>query len=400
MNIAVLAVLLALQSPATVGQEAAQTPRQRYDALLKEYGAAVDAWSKIYDQADQKPDPIKRHLNWPAWSFAPRFFKLAEDHPDDPAGVDALLWVVSLDQSVGENDLALFPYYSRALDIFARHHLDEKRLPSLCLQNVSHDLSVPAEGFLRTVLARAPTRDARGNACVGLAMYLATKRRVALDPWFEAPDPNAFTTYNISRFDPSFVPYIRSADPASLFDEASRLFERAIAEFPDLKSQGSGRSLAEIARSELHELRDLSVGSVAPDITGTDADGKSFKINDYRGKVVVLTFSGNWCGPCRAMYPDERDLVKRLKDQPFALVSVNTDGERSTLQKSIKDGEITWRCWWDGSDGPICKQWNVRSYPTVYVLDRAGVIRFTSRRGTSLDQAVMTLLGESPRPKP
>ncbi len=217
MNVAVLAVILALKSPEAVGQEAALTPSQRYDALVKEYAAAVEVWSKAYDQTPQKPDPIKRHLDWPGWSFAPRFFKLAEDHPGDPAAVDALLWVISLDQNVGENDLALLPYHSRALDILARDHLGDKRLPALCLQNVSHDLSVPAERFLRTALAQAPTREARGNACVGLAMYLATRRRVALDPWFEAPDPSAFTTYNISRFDPSFVPYIHSADPIALF---------------------------------------------------------------------------------------------------------------------------------------------------------------------------------------
>jgi hypothetical protein len=100
------------------------------------------------------------------------------------------------------------------------------------------------------------------------------------------------------------------------------------------------------------------------------------------------------------MYLDERDLVKRLKDQPFALVRVNTDGERSTLQRSIKDGEITWRCWWDGPKGPNCKQWKVRSFPIVYVLDRVGVIRFTDLRDTRLDRAVVTLLEESPRPKP
>jgi peroxiredoxin len=399
VNIAVLALLLALQAPAAGGQEEGLTPKKQFEALVKEHAAAVEAWSKTYDQASQKPDPIKRHMDWPSWSFAPRFFKLAEDHPGDPAAVDALLWVISLDQQVGENDLALFPYYSRALEIVARDHLGDKRLPNLCLQNLSHDLSIPAERFLRSVIAQAPTRAARGNACLGLAMYLATKRRVALDPWFDVTDPDAFQTYSTSRFDPGFVPYIHSADPIALFAEASQLFERTIAEFADLKSEGSGRSLAEIARSELRELRELSVGSVAPDVTGSDADGKSFKLSDYRGKVVVLTFSGNWCGPCRAMYPDERDLVKRLKDQPFALLSVSTDGERSTLQKSIKDGEITWRCWWDGSDGPICKGWNVRSYPTVYVLDREGVIRFKDRRGTSLDRAVMTLLEESPRPK-
>ena len=49
MNIAVLAVLLALKSPEAVAQEAALTPSQRYDALVKEYAAAVEVWSKAYD---------------------------------------------------------------------------------------------------------------------------------------------------------------------------------------------------------------------------------------------------------------------------------------------------------------------------------------------------------------
>ncbi len=119
------------------------------------------------------------------------------------------------------------------------------------------------------------------------------------------------------------------------------------------------------------------MGRIAPEIQGKDVEGGAFKLSDYRGKVVVLTFSGNWCGPCVGMYPDERELVKRLKDKPFALLSVNTDSDRETLRKSIKDGEITWRCWWDGSmEGPICKEWNVSSFPSVYVLDGTGTIRF------------------------
>src|SRR5262249_33819875 len=155
--------------------------------------------------------------------------------------------------------------------------------------------------------------------------------------------------------------YIHVANHQALFDEAERLFERTIAEFGDLKSPWSGRSCAEIARSGLRELRNLSLGRVAPEIVGKDVDEVAFKLSDYRGKVGVLTFSGNWCGPCRAMYPDERELVRRLKDKPFALLCVNTDQDRATLRKSIKDGEITWRCWWDGGlEGPICKEWNVR----------------------------------------
>jgi thiol-disulfide isomerase/thioredoxin len=377
------------------GQEPNRKPGQLLEALLKEYASASDIWSKKYNEGHVPGDAVKRHQDWPGWSFAPRFLRLAEDHPDDPAAIDAVLWVVGLDQNVGENDQALLPVYGRALDIVAQRHLQDKRVQKLCLENVAHDLSVPAESFLRTVLALGPTREARGCACLGLAQYLATKRTVAQDPWFDRPARTPFDSYSISRLDPKFLQYIHAANRQALYDEAGRLFERTIAEFADLKSPRLGRSLDEIARSGLAELRNLSLGQVAPEIEGTDANGNALKLSDYRGNVVVLTFSGNWCGPCRAMYPDERELVKRLSDKPFVLLSINTDADRATLQKSIKDGEITWRCWWEsGLQGPICEKWNITSFPTVYVLDGIGTIRFKNLRGPDLDEAVKNLLRE------
>ena len=57
------------------------------------------------------------------------------------------------------------------------------------------------------------------------------------------------------------------------------------------------------------------MGKVAPEIAGKDHEGNSFALSDSRGKVVVLTFSGNWCGPCVAMYPQERALVAKLEGQ-------------------------------------------------------------------------------------
>jgi peroxiredoxin len=392
MRGAILALSLLIPS-LSYGQEPNPTPRQKLDALLKEYASASEVWSKKFDGAPEAADPVKRHYEWPAWSFAPRFLKLAEDHPEDSAALDALLWVVALDRAVSENDTALLPLYERALNRLAKHHLQDKRVQELCLTNVAADLSVPAERFLRTVMEAGPTPEARGYACLALARLLATKRAVAQDPWFDRTAKTPFDSYSISRLDPNFIQYIHGADLQALYDEAGRLFERTIVEFADIKSPRRGRPLAEIARSDLHDLRHLSLGQLAPDIQGTDADGKAFKLSDYRGKIVVLTFSGNWCGPCRGMYPDERDLVKSLKDKPFALLSVNTDADRATLQKSIKDGEITWRCWWEsGRKGPICSDWNVTSFPTVYVLDGTGTIRSKDVRGPSLIEAVNKLL--------
>jgi peroxiredoxin len=150
-----------------------------------------------------------------------------------------------------------------------------------------------------------------------------------------------------------------------------------------------------LADRALFEMRELVVGKPAPDIDGEDAEGQRFKLSDYRGKVVVLTFSGNWCGPCRALYHEERDLVSRLTHRPFVFLSVNTDPKRETLRKSIQEGEITWRCWWDGGqDRPITSQWNVLLFPTVFVIDATGLIREIGPRGKDLDQAVERLLEE------
>src|SRR5262245_51450150 len=96
------------------------------------------------------------------------------------------------------------------------------------------------------------------------------------------------------------------------------------------------------------------------------------------------------------MYPHERSLVKRLQDKPFALIGVNSDRDRDELKKVMQKEEITWRSFWDGGStgGPIATKWNVRAWPTIYVLDAKGVIRYKDVRGEEMDKAVDTLLKE------
>jgi cytochrome oxidase Cu insertion factor (SCO1/SenC/PrrC family) len=49
-----------------------------------------------------------------------------------------------------------------------------------------------------------------------------------------------------------------------------------------------------LAAAAPHDPKDLDIGKVAPEIQGKDVEGKSFKLSDYRGKVVVLDFWGDW----------------------------------------------------------------------------------------------------------
>jgi hypothetical protein len=95
------------------------------------------------------------------------------------------------------------------------------------------------------------------------------------------------------------------------------------------------------------------------------------------------------------LYPHERSLVKRLEGKPFVLLGVNSDS-KDRLRRAMKKENITWRSWWDGGNtsGPIAKAWNIKGWPTIYVLDHKGVIRHRDLRDKDLDEAIDSLLKE------
>ena len=101
------------------------------------------------------------------------------------------------------------------------------------------------------------------------------------------------------------------------------------------------------------------------------------------------------------MYPHERSRVKRLENKPFALLGINSD-PKERLREVMKKENITWRSWWDGgnTNGPIARAWNVSGWPTIYVLDHKGVIRFKGVRGEQMDKAVDQLLEEMEKAQP
>lgn len=146
-------------------------------------------------------------------------------------------------------------------------------------------------------------------------------------------------------------------------------------------------------------VRTRLIGMTAPDIVGKDYDGKEFHLSDYRGQVVVVVFSGEWCGPCRGEYPFQRLLLELYKDRPFTVLSVNSDSSLDVAKKAKVDHALTYRSWWDGygaksTAGPIASAWGVTGWPTIYVLDETGAIRFVNLRQEDLVKGVRQLMSE------
>ena len=89
-------------------------------------------------------------------------------------------------------------------------------------------------------------------------------------------------------------------------------------------------------------------------------------------------------------------LVERHKDDPFAIVGVNTDSNAAEYRNKIAQHGVTWRSAWQGStNGPLPTSWGVDSYPTIFVLDAKHVIRAIGARGKELARVVGELVAEA-----
>ena len=100
------------------------------------------------------------------------------------------------------------------------------------------------------------------------------------------------------------------------------------------------------------------------------------------------------------MFPHERSLVKRLEGKPFVLLGVNSDESRKELKAVMKKEKITWRSFWNGggTDGPISREWGIRGWPTLVIIDAKGVIRHKfigSPEGSVLDELINELMKET-----
>ncbi len=85
--------------------------------------------------------------------------------------------------------------------------------------------------------------------------------------------------------------------------------------------------------------------------------------------------------------------MQLLKDEPFALIGVNSDGDAARLREIIEKEGLHWRHAVDGStDGPWAKAWNVQGWPTIYLIDKDGTIRERDPRGERMQAAVLEVL--------
>lgn len=153
--------------------------------------------------------------------------------------------------------------------------------------------------------------------------------------------------------------------------------------------------VAAMVKSLLPQLE--RIGKPAPTIELTDLQGKKVTLADYKGKVLLIDFWATWCGPCVQEVPNVVKLYNAKHAEGFAILGLSLDQDKQKLEAFMKETGMVWRgCFLGGWEHPVVKEYSVRAIPSMFLVDRAGNIRYTGLRGQALDRAVDELLKEKP----
>lgn len=130
-------------------------------------------------------------------------------------------------------------------------------------------------------------------------------------------------------------------------------------------------------------------------------NGGPLRLEDLRGKVVLLDFWGSWCGPCRKLTPVLIDLHERYRERGLVIIGIHTSEGAGQMGRYVREAKIPYPVAVDV--GRATRElYRVDGYPDVYLIDRRGVVRYAdvdqSKPG-NLEAAVRKLLGEE-RPVP
>lgn len=120
--------------------------------------------------------------------------------------------------------------------------------------------------------------------------------------------------------------------------------------------------------------------------------GKEFEASAIAGKITLVDFWATWCGPCRAEFPNLRELYKKYQDQGFEIIGVNLDDAEDDVVGFLDKESLPWihlRSMdksLEGFANPLSQKLSITAIPFMLLLDREGKVIHIHARGKRLEE--------------
>ena len=181
-------------------------------------------------------------------------------------------------------------------------------------------------------------------------------------------------------------------DPSVDLARAKKIF----ASFsPELKKYKPGKSI----QSKLDKIAKpvaaaAEVGTIAPDFSAPNPEGKSISLKESLGKVTIIDFWASWCNPCRAENPNVVAIYNEFHAKGLNIISISLDKDAKKWKEAIAKDKLTWNQVSNLKDfqDPIAITYGVNAIPSTYILDSKGTIVAKDLRGAELKAKISALL--------
>ena len=137
-----------------------------------------------------------------------------------------------------------------------------------------------------------------------------------------------------------------------------------------------------------------TIGSMAPDFTMNDTEGKPFTLSQLKGKYVLVDFWASWCGPCRGENPNVVAAYNQFKNKNFTILGVSLDENKEKWLQAIKADKLQWKQVSDlkGWENATVSLYGYDGIPYNVLIDPQGKIIATSLRESALQAKLMEVL--------
>lgn len=116
------------------------------------------------------------------------------------------------------------------------------------------------------------------------------------------------------------------------------------------------------------------VGAEAPDFELETLEGSTIRLSSLRGKPVLINFWATWCAPCVLEMPNFQKYYEQYPGS-FEVLAINYGESRDTVGRFVKDIGVTFPVLFD-SDSKVHAMYRFPGYPTSYLVDKNGIVRF------------------------